>query len=78
MKLYINWNERTFYTEDELDKVLSDYPYLINEAEETMIQDYTIRDIISMGSEDAQKKLDEYIDDRVTDFIDAEFYEYDI
>lgn len=78
MKLYINWNERTFYTENTLDEVLSDCPYLISEAEETMIQDYTIRDIISMGSEDAQKKLDEYIDDRVIDFIDAEFDEYDI
>ena len=78
MKLYINWNERTFYTENTLDDVLSDYPGLINEAEETMIQDYTIRDIISMGSEAAQKRLDEYIDDRVTDFIEAEFDEYDI
>ena len=78
MKLYINWNERTFYTENTLDEVLSDCPYLISEAEETMIQDYTIRDIISIGSEDAQKKLDEYIDDRIADFIDAEFDEYDI
>lgn len=78
MKLYINWNERTFYTENTLDNVSSDYPCLISEAEETMMLDYTVRDIISMGSEDAQKKLDEYIDDRIADFIDAEFDEYDI
>lgn len=78
MKLYINWHERIFYTENTFDEVLSDYPYLISEAEETMMRDYTVRDIISMGSEDAQKKLDEYIDDRISDFIDAEFFEYDI
>lgn len=78
MKLYINWEERIFYTENTLDEVLSDYSYLINEAEETMIRDYTIRDIISMGSENAQKKLDEYLDDKIADFINAEFFEYDI
>lgn len=78
MKLYINWTDRTFYTEDTIDNILDDYPHIIDDAENVMAQDYTIRDIISIGSSAAQKKLDEYIDETIKDFIDMDFTAYDI